>query len=91
LKQTGKKRGVRLNKKSQVTIFIIIGMIILVTVGLFIYFKIATTKRLGMIYPEAIPVNNFVESCINNVAKEGITKAVSDHYLVWVEIMPIDR
>ena len=68
-----KKRGVRLNKKSQVTIFIIIGMIILVTVGLFIYFKIATTKRLGMIYPEAIPVNNFVESCINNVAKEGIT------------------
>ena len=48
-------------------------MIILITVGLFIYFKMATTKRAELIHPMVMPVNNFVESCINNVAKEGIT------------------
>ncbi len=62
-----------MNKKSQVTIFIIIGMIMLVSIGLFIYFKIATTERAEILQPEAIPVKNFVDSCINKIAKEGIT------------------
>lgn len=48
-------------------------MIMLITVGLFIYFKMATTERAELIHPMVMPVNNFVESCINKVAKEGIT------------------
>ena len=48
-----------MNKRSQVTIFIIIGMILLITIGLFIYFKIAITEEAEILQPEAIPKKKF--------------------------------
>src|SRR3989338_9086643 len=64
--------GIIKGKKSQVTIFIIIGMIMVISIGLFIYFKMATSKRIDILHPESVPVSNFVESCIEKVAKEGL-------------------
>ncbi|MEK6808389.1 MAG: hypothetical protein AABY14_01750, partial [Nanoarchaeota archaeon] len=74
------------SKKSQVTLFIIIGILMLISVGSFIYFRTAVTK--AKLEPEIIttkevpeeinPVNLYIESYIKDNTKHAI-KQLSLH------------
>lgn len=62
-----------MNKKGQVTVFIIVGIILLLGIGLLIYIyapaQLTRDKVLSdTVSPDSIPIKNFVESCI---AQEG--------------------
>jgi len=63
-------------KKGQVTLFIIIGIIILLSVALVIYFTTETTKAPARKYvsvPEDIqPVHDYVSECLYQVSKDGL-------------------
>ncbi|MFC1691473.1 hypothetical protein ACFL0W_04810 [Nanoarchaeota archaeon] len=68
------------NKKSQITVFIILGLLI-VTAG-FVIFSVqrSTQKEIPLdviiedVEPEILPVKTFVESCLNKLSKEAILK-----------------
>ena len=77
-----KKEGV---KKAQVTIFVIIALVILIAGGLFLYFYNSQKNPVNQINLERTdvseefkPVQLYVESCLNNLAKEAITK-IGEH------------
>jgi len=69
-----------ISKKGQITLFIIVGAILLISVGSFLYFR-SSVQRIE-ITPEIIaaqkiptafnPVSVFVESCIRNVGEDGL-------------------
>ena len=61
-------------KKAQVTIFIIIGLFLLISVGLFSYFK-SEMFRYQNLPEQFIPVAKYAEQCMNDVALEGIFQA----------------
>ena len=63
----GKKRG-------QVTVFIVIGIILMISLSLFLYFReqaIPLTPQ-EKIPSEFVPIRNFVEECMQVHAKEGV-------------------
>ena len=67
------------NKKSQATLFVIIGIVLLISVALLLYLKpnflsdIASELRKASRIPAmAVPVSNFVDSCLNDVTIPGI-------------------
>ncbi|MBW2980827.1 hypothetical protein KY360_05415 [Candidatus Woesearchaeota archaeon] len=70
----------RMNKKSQITLFIIIGIVMLTSVGTYIYFR-ASIRR-AEIMPELVaaeevprafnPIQVFIESCVSKVGKDGM-------------------
>ena len=69
------------NKKAQITMFIIIGIVILIVAGIFISIRSTQQpppekimKQLAEMPVEFQPLNDFVESCISKTAKEGIKK-----------------
>jgi len=68
------------NKKAQVTLFVIIGAIILIAAGLFIVITTKQTSekiiaaKIAEIPVEFQPINDFVESCIYKTGKQGIKK-----------------
>jgi hypothetical protein len=65
--------GIR--KKGQVTIFIILGLIVLLSIALFIYFKtsfIVTEPRL--LAKELSPISVYVEQCMDKSAEEAVRK-----------------
>jgi len=63
------------NKKSQITVFIIIGIIILFSVATYIYFKSLSVKEQPIIIYYATPVEEFTSKCIADLAKEAIATA----------------
>src|SRR3989338_2297535 len=84
-----KKRG----RKSQVTLFIIIGLVILISSWLFLYFKGIIIPEVEIIQPEIMPVRNYVESCINSIAEDAVVRVgLTGGYIefpVHVENTPI--
>ncbi|HLD89038.1 MAG TPA: hypothetical protein VI894_02425 [Candidatus Nanoarchaeia archaeon] len=64
------------DKKSQATVFIILGLIILIIGGSVFYLRSASIKKLEKqaveIPLEVQPVNTYVTECINRVAVEGL-------------------
>ena len=71
------------NKKGQITIFIIVGIIILAGVGLYTAMRSETIKNelstglelsIEEVPIEFRPVNSFVETCLAEISKEGLTK-----------------
>ena len=62
-----------MNNKGQITIFIIIGLIILIAIGAYLYYKSFAIGEPEIITQETEPVRNFVEQCIEDAAKEGIS------------------
>ena len=69
------------NKKAQITMFMIIGIVILIVAGIFI--SIRSTQQpppekiiseIAEMPVEFQPLNDFVESCISKTGKEGIKK-----------------
>jgi len=63
-------------KRGQVSIYILIGVVIIIVVGLSFYIVGNTIlKESGRdldIRPELIPAKNFIDSCILDVAREGV-------------------
>jgi len=75
-----KKRGV--GRKGQVTAFIIVGIILLISVSAVIYIRGRIVKKEGIelvtaprVSVEFMPVNNFVRSCINRLTEDGLKLA----------------
>ena len=67
-----------MNKKGQVTLFIIIGVILLLTAGLVIYLttqKVIKPVEEKIIMPEGTqPIYEYISECVYQTAKEGIIK-----------------
>jgi len=66
----------RSSRRGQITVFIIIGLILLITAGLVVYL---TTKKAvkpveeEVIVPEDVrPVYEYVQACVNDIAHEGL-------------------
>jgi len=59
-------------KKSQVTMFIIFGIILLLALLYIIFFNQEALSSIKEVNPEAIPVQNYVESCIEQLGREAI-------------------
>ncbi|QQG39092.1 MAG: hypothetical protein HYS32_01380 [Candidatus Woesearchaeota archaeon] len=70
-------------KRGQVTIFIIIGLIVLIAVGVFIYVnttiekkKLGVEEQKGLVIPKQVePIKRFVDSCVEEVTKDAIITA----------------
>ncbi len=62
------------NKTGQVTIFIILGLILLLTTGLVLYFATEAFKYPGL-SDEMIPIAKYTEQCVEDVALKGIFQA----------------
>ena len=69
------------NKKAQITMFMIIGIVILIVAGIFISIRSTQQPPPEKIMKQLIetpvefqPLNDFVESCISKTSKEGIKK-----------------
>ncbi|MFC1704989.1 hypothetical protein ACFLZ6_01525 [Nanoarchaeota archaeon] len=67
------KKEVKLRKRGQVTLFIIIAILMLVALGMFVYFRAAVNKEAEIISSEGLPVIEFIKSCMMNTATEGIS------------------
>ncbi|MBW2980830.1 hypothetical protein KY360_05430 [Candidatus Woesearchaeota archaeon] len=67
------KKGVKVRKRGQVTLFIILGIVLLSALGMYVYFTVAAQEEAEVISAEASPVIVFVESCMMDIAREGIT------------------
>jgi len=63
-----------MEKRGQVTIFIIIGIILLIILALFLYFRGESLdlEPQEKIPSEFVPVRNLIEECMQVHAKEGI-------------------
>jgi len=80
--EKGKNRDkFRFNKKGQVTIFIILGIVILFTVSAILYISYKTTtkdfetgevKTVATVPVVFEPVQSYVENCLHQVAKQGL-------------------
>src|SRR3989338_7169716 len=67
-------------KKGQVTLFVIIGILIILGVALFLIFRersVPTEQTISSIQipSEFSPLNEFVTSCVTQVSKDAIIKA----------------
>ena len=66
-----------MKKRGQVTIFIILGIVIIAAVGIFLYFSEFSLKSLiGMetesISSEVLPIHNFVTDCVKNMGEDTL-------------------
>src|SRR3989344_3823476 len=70
-------------KRAQVTFFIVLGIILLIILGLFFYFRgQQTTEAVEAQVQQAMrevpvvvqPVKNYVEQCLQTVGREGLEK-----------------
>jgi len=68
-----------MNKKAQVTLFVIIGLLILIGSGIYIFVKVSnqtsekqTAIQVAEIPVEFRPISDYVETCIINVGKDGL-------------------
>lgn len=70
-------RSVHNSKKAQITVFIIIGVIILFSVGLYSYLKYSGVSPVTMFQPKSPPVVAFIDACLERTSSEAI-KAMGD-------------
>ena len=62
-----------MNKKSQVTLFIIIGIVILLTAAIFYFIRESRIYvEPELIEPELMPIKNYIETCIELTAEDAI-------------------
>jgi len=62
----------KMRKRGQITVFVIIGLIVLLTYFLLSYYKKESIEETELIMPELIPVQNYVIRCTENLAREAI-------------------
>jgi len=64
-----------MNKKSQITVFIIIGIILLFSVAIYLYFKNISVEKPAVAAYYVTPVEEFTTKCISGLAEEAIILA----------------
>ncbi len=62
----------RKNRKSQITVFIIIGLIMLFTVAIYGYMKSAGVSTDSFFQPDSPPVVKFVDACLEKTAEDAL-------------------
>jgi len=62
-----------MKKRGQITIFIIMGILILASVGLFFYYKTVMSNQGEALSSEFMPVRDYIDICIERTAMEGLT------------------
>ena len=63
-----------MGKRGQITVFIIISLIILLSVSLFIYYRSLTLQEPEIVPPQFDPVKDYVSSCIKIVGKQAVDR-----------------
>ncbi|MDP7141003.1 MAG: hypothetical protein QF506_01445 [Candidatus Woesearchaeota archaeon] len=63
-----------MKKRGQVSIFMILGLVILLSVGVVLYFRQAALEEPELVEPRLMPVKNFVEDCVYLTGEQGIRK-----------------
>jgi len=68
-----------MNKRGQITIFIVVGILIILTVGFFIFRGETQKEELLVNYdlikvPYSSSVENYVQSCLNEVSEKGLLR-----------------
>ena len=96
----------KLGKRGQITIFIIIGILIVISAALVIYLKeqeIIFRPKPPVIPDEAVPINEFVEICIENIGEDAtnmvgttggyvnIPFELAGNPMSFIRISPLDR
>ena len=61
-----------MKKRGQITIFIIISLIILISVSLFLYYNALTIQEPEIVPPQFDPVRDYVQSCLYLTGKEAV-------------------
>lgn len=62
-----------MKKRGQITVFIILGLVLLLAIAYFGFIKEKALQDLEKINPELIPVQSYVEACIRNLGMEAVT------------------
>ena len=66
-----KKRG----RKGQVTVFMILALIVLLAGSIFFYLsREGSLFEEEYVQPELVPIKNYVENCIKNLADDGLER-----------------
>ncbi len=79
-----KKKGLVHSRSAQVTVFIIVGIILLLTVGIIVYFQYAYKKVLTFELSEE-PVTAYVQQCLVDITEEGVMLAGKNGGYVFQE------
>ncbi|MEK6867505.1 MAG: hypothetical protein AABX98_01650, partial [Nanoarchaeota archaeon] len=95
-----KKTGLVQSRSAQVTVFIIIGLILLLTVGVIVYFQYAYKKVQTFELSEE-PVSAYVQQCLVDITEEGVMLAgknggyifqeeLSDEQKEFLQLLPFN-
>jgi hypothetical protein len=60
------------NKRAQITVFIIIGVILVFSIGIYSYLKSTGVGPADFFQPKSPPVVAYIEECLSNTAKDAI-------------------
>ncbi len=61
-----------MGKRGQVTLFIIVGVALIILSGIYIYYVQVQLDEPELVPPKAQPIKNFVENCIYDIAEQGL-------------------
>lgn len=61
------------NKKAQITVFIILGVIVVISVGIYSYMKTSGVSPADVFQPKAPPVVQFIDACVEKTATDALT------------------
>jgi hypothetical protein len=77
-----------MKKQGQLTIFVIIGLVILLTLTFLIFFRQEAVFRIEQVEPEFMPVKDYVEACMQTIAYEGLeTQGLNGGYITFPAYM----
>jgi hypothetical protein len=89
-----RKRGIlNISKRGQITIFIITGILILLAIAAFVFLRQTVTvfKPEKVIPPEVQPVQNFIDNCLQESAREAVILMASNGgYLTFPAEIDLD-
>ncbi len=87
-----KKRGRYLVfNKSQVSIFMIAAVLVLLLGLFYFYYQKQTEKKIEFVQPELVPIKSYVENCMKNIAEDGLQRiGFSGGYINIPEVISQD-
>ena len=71
IKRIGWKKPMQ--KRGQITVFIVLGLLILIVVMYFIFIREKSILGTEEILPELIPVKSYIETCMANLGNDAVT------------------
>ena len=87
-----RKRGVFSSRSAQVTIFIIIGLILLATIATVLYLKYAYVEKIaGEFELSQEPVTAYIQQCLIDVTEEAVLKAGQQGGYIYIDKLEEDE